>query len=509
MQEAGSRRIPGFERREELCTKRPSQQTDRLPERVREMSDSKNPLLAFGEWIATVADSWPEEARASAHRELIDIVAVMIPGAVEPAARIAMKTVSRWGAGPCAVVGQERRLSAPFAALVNGAAGHALDLDDNFDPPKAHATTVLAPAIFALGEEIGASGAQAIDAYIVGLQIMGRVGQGVNPAHRNRGWHATATVGALGAAAACARLLKLDARQSANAISIATSMSAGFMSQFGTMTKPLHAGLAAKAGVMAASFAGDGLTAGMDTLDGRTGMNRLMVGPDYEALRDAITHPEHGQVLRFETEKVGEPLLITEHGYRVKRFANCGASHRSMDAILDLKAEHGFTPEDVARVDVHLPRVHFNNLMYADPRNGLQSKFSFPHCLSLCLYQDRIGLDDFTDDAARRPEIRALYPLIHLHPVDKLEGEFPTTVEIGLKDGRTLSATRQWPKGSKAMPFTMAEYWEKYEACVAGLLSADDAAALRKALEDLPQLSAIADMTRHLAQPLAMRGQTL
>src|SRR5690606_32820466 len=118
-------------------------------------------------------------------------------------------------------------------------AAHALDFDDNFDPAKAHASAVLVPAILALGEQEGASGRACLDAYVVGLQIMGRVGQGLNPAHRNRGWHATGTVGALGAAAACARLLRLPAEQAAFALSIATSMAGGFMSQFGTMTKPL------------------------------------------------------------------------------------------------------------------------------------------------------------------------------------------------------------------------------------------------------------------------------
>src|SRR5690606_3313783 len=132
------------------------------------------------------------------------------------------------------------------------------------------------------------------------LQILGRVGQGVNPVHRNRGWHATATVGAIGAAAACARLLALDAVRAGHALSIATSMAGGFMSQFGTMMKPVHAGLAAKAGVMAASLARNGMKAGTETLDGPTGMNRLMVGPDYEELRDGLNHIEHGQTLRFE-----------------------------------------------------------------------------------------------------------------------------------------------------------------------------------------------------------------
>ena len=396
---------------------------------------NKSPVEAFGEWVATVDNAWPEEALHSAHRQIVDQIAVSIAGADEPAVRIAMSVVENWGDGPATAIGYERPLAAPWAALVNGTSGHVLDYDDNFDPPKAHATTVLLPALWALGQQEGVSGADIIDAYIVGLQIMGRVGQGVNPAHRNRGWHATATVGAIGAAAGCARLLKLDAQKAATAISLATSMAAGFMSQFGTMAKPLHAGLAAKAGVQASCFARAGLTAGMGTLDGRTGMNRLMVGPDLEELRAEIIEPEHGQTLRFTTEGIGEPLMITHNGYRVKRFANCGASHRSIDALLYLQSTHGFDHTQVKEVRVHIPQVHRNNLMYDDPQDGLQSKFSFPYCLSVALYQGDVKLSDFTDAGVAREEVKALYPKINLMPVDKLEGEFPTTIDVELLDG--------------------------------------------------------------------------
>ena len=205
-----------------------------------------NPVLAYGRWLADTPADWPEPAWESAHRQFIDVIAVTIPGAVEPVTRRVFETVRDWGAGRATAIGFGTLLAAPWAALVNGTAAHALDFDDNFDPAKAHATAVLAPAILALAEQEGASGRACLDAYIAGLQILGRVGQGVNPAHRNRGWHATATVGTIGAAAACARLLRLDAETAGHALSIATSMAAGFMSQFGTMTKPVHAGLAAK-----------------------------------------------------------------------------------------------------------------------------------------------------------------------------------------------------------------------------------------------------------------------
>lgn len=464
---------------------------------------SKNPLESFGAWTADVSDSWPADALEWAHREFIDVIAVMIPGAAEPATRYAFDAVRQWGQGPCAVVGQRNRLSAPWAALVNGTAGHALDFDDNFDPPKAHATTVLAPAILALAEQENLSGAACLDAYIVGLQIMGRVGQGVNPTHRNRGWHATATVGVIGAAAACARLLQLDAHASAQALSAATSMSAGFMSQFGTMMKPVHAGLAAKGGIMAATFAQVGITAGMDTLDGRTGMNRLMVGPDYEELRDTITHVEHGQNLRYEVDSVGAPLLITEHKFRVKRFPTCGAIHRAMDGMLDLRTQHGFTASDVTSVDLYMPRVHFNNVMYTDPQDALQAKFSAEYAVGCVLARGDCTLADFRPEAVMGEDVRRLFPLIHRHPVDKLEGEFPTEVHVTLKDGRMVKAVVDMPLGSKKAPFSDAQYWAKFDACCDGFLSGRDAAELRRALERLPDLPQIGDLMRHLVLPFA------
>ncbi len=460
---------------------------------------NSNPLDVFGAWIAGVPDAWPDEARDWAHREFVDTVAVMVPGAAEPVAHKLFATVAPWGQGPCTVFGQQQKLSAPWAALVNGTIAHVLDFDDNFDPPKAHPTTVLLPAIMAVAEEHQLSGAACVDAYIVGLQILGRIGQGLNPTHRNRGWHATATVGVMGATAAVCRLLKLDAEACGRALSIATSMSAGFMSQFGTEMKPVHAGLAAKGGIMAATMAAAGITAGRDTLDGRTGMNRLMVGPDYEELRDSIIHVEHGQNLLYELASVGEPLLITEHKFRVKRFPTCGAIHRAMDGVLDLMAAHGFTAADVAAVDLHMPRVHFNNVFYTDPQTPLEAKFSAEYAVGCVLARGDCTLADFTDEKVWGDDVRSLFGLIHRHPVDKLEGEFPTQVHITLHDGRKLSSVHEWPKGSKAAPFTWDEYWAKFDACCSGVLSDNSRAGLRQALELFPALADAGELMRHAA----------
>ena len=464
---------------------------------------NKNPLEAYGEWVATASRSWPEDALESAHREFIDTVAVMIPGAIEPATRTVFSVVNEWGGGPSYAVGSATPLAAPWAAMVNGTAAHALDYDDNFDPPKAHASTVLVPAIFAIGDQHAGSGADCLDAYLVGLQILGRVGQAVNPYHRDRGWHATATLGAIGAAAACSRMLKLDAETAARALSISTSMAAGFMSQFGTMTKPVHAGLAAKAGVVAASLAQAGLTAGMDTFEGRTGLNTLMVGPDREDLKAALVDPDHGHTLSFEIEHIGAPLLITEHAFRVKRFANCGSAHRTMDGLLELMAEHGFSAEQVAAIDIHAPKVHLDNLMHTDPRTNLEGKFSIEYPVACILVNGACRLSDFTDEAVMRPEIRALYPKIHRHPVNKLEGAFPTQVKVTLTTGAILEVTVPWPKGSRAAPFPTSQYWQKFAECTEGHLNVAQIDAIREPLAKLPELAQIEQLTSHLAVPVS------
>jgi len=459
-----------------------------------------NPVLAYGSWLAQTPADWPEAAWEAAQYAFIDTIAVTVPGAAEPVARKVLDTVGAWGSGRSTAILQGACLPAAWAALVNGTAAHALDFDDNFDPAKAHASAVLVPAILALAEQEGAGGRACLDAYVAGLQILGRVGQGVNPAHRNRGWHATATLGAIGAAAACARLLKLDAQRAAFAVSIATSMAAGSMAQFGTMAKPLHAGLAAKSGILAASLARSGLEAGLDTLDGPTGMNRLMVGPDYEQLRDTLTHIEHGQNLRFETGQIGAPLLLLSSGLKLKRFPNCGSAHRAMDGLLALREAHCFAAGDVQAVHVRAPVTHFNNLMYTDPIDAPQARFSLEYALACLLVTGNCTLADFTDAAAARPALRALYPRIHRHPVDKAEGEFPTEVQVILEDGRAFETAIAWPAGSLAAPFTPAQLWSKYDGCTAPILPPDRARALRAALESLPDLPSLAPLMAPLQE---------
>ncbi|MBL8644669.1 MAG: MmgE/PrpD family protein [Rhodospirillaceae bacterium] len=452
-------------------------------------SATPNPAISVSEvyagWAAGAPRSFAPEAMHRAKRAFIDVVACMVPGAVDEAAVTLRAVSSKWGAGPCTVVGETAGQSAPLAALANGMAAHALDFDDNFDPAKAHITAVLGPALLALGEERKATGSDILAAYIVGLQIATRVGQGLNPYHRNRGWHATSTVGAIGAAVACGHLIKLDAAKMRHCLNMATSYAGGFMSQFGSMTKPLHAGKAAEAGVVCATLAEAGLSAGSETLDGPNGMARLMVGPDLEELRNSSFKREHGQTMRFATDSIGEPLAILAHGLKVKRYATCGSTHRALDATLNLIAQHNIGPKDVARIDVYAPVSHFNNLMYTNPQDGMQAKFSMEFCLAVALLNRGVGLADFTPEAVNNANFRNLMPLVHRHPVDKLESEFPTRVEITLNSGVRCTAEVDAPKGRADNPMTDAELWDKLQQCCRGVLDDESTSRISDALNKL------------------------
>lgn len=462
--------------------------------------DKNNPLHAFALWAAETPTSWSTLALERAHAAIIDTVAVMIPGAKEEVAKTVYTLARKWGAGTCNAVGFKEQLSAPMAALVNGTIAHALDFDDNFDPAKAHASAVLVPALLAVADEIDASGEELLDAYIVGLQIIGLVGQGVNPYHRNRGWHATATVGAVGTAAGCARLLKLDAEKTAHAISLSTSLAGGFMSQFGTMTKPLHAGLAAAGAVQAAQFAEAGITAGSDALHGEKGMGTLMVGPDVEELRAIMADKdEHGQKVKFRTEDIGAPLHIEKYGLKVKRFPNCGSVHRALDGLLSLKLAHNIAAQNVERILVRAPASHLRNLMYERPTDPMEAKFSLEYNLAAGLLYGNVGLSDFEEASVDREDVTALLPLIERDYVEKLESEFPTEVHIHLKSGEKYHTAVDMPVGSSANPLSAAQLWDKFKACADQHVSADDQRSIKAAITAIANNQPVRALTDLLA----------
>lgn len=434
----------------------------------------ENPLFILADWVHSTKATWQDHSLQAANRAFIDLFACMIAGRDEEVSLKSLSLAKNWGLGSCPVLGHSEKLSPPMAAFVNGTTAHALDFDDDFDPAKCHPSAAIIPAILSVaataeGNNQQKSGQDLLDAYIIGLEVTGRVGQALNPYHRRRGWHATATIGSIGAAAACARLMNLNALQTRHSLSAATSLMGGFMSQFGSMIKPMHAGLAAMRGVMAADMAATGITAGDHTFDGPFGLRALMIGPDADARADEMADiDEYGQKSRFNLDQLGKTLIIDDFGLKVKQYPNCGSIHRALDNLLILRKQHGFTADDIQSIHVDAPASHMRNLPYDHPITAMEAKFSLPHALALGVLQGQITLDDYQAEKILSPQITALYPKISRTAIQKMESECPTVTTVTLKDGQSISAQRFHPIGSYDTPLSDDQIWQKFWGCAQG-----------------------------------------
>lgn len=417
------------------------------------------PTARIAAWIAEVPRTRVAHGFPLAIEGMRDVLGCMLAGSAEEVPRRIAAGVRRWGTGAAHVMGASLALPSPWAALVNGAAAHVLDYDDTFEPLGGHATAVLAPAILALGEEIGASGPDLLDALVVGLEVMACVGRGVNPRHYALGWHATSTIGAVGAAGACARLLKLDAARAAHALSLGVSMAAGTRMQLGADAKSVHAGLAAKSGILAATLAAEAVGGAAEALEGPWRFADLFAGRPAPAGSMA---PPSGNA----------KLAVEKPGLSLKAYPTCAATHLSLDALLGLKAKHRFAAADIEAIESELPLVLRRNLMHDDPRTGMQARFSMTYCLAAAASQGALGTADFEGEAIFRPAIRAVMPRVSMRGIPEPEGQPPpaTTVTLRMKDGAVLTETRRERRGSAALPLTEAEQAAKFRDCAARVL---------------------------------------
>ncbi|UZE49949.1 MmgE/PrpD family protein [Rhodopseudomonas sp. P2A-2r] len=401
------------------------------------------------------AGAFPPRARKRAVEAIADTVGCMVAGgddfSTQAVRRAVAPQISTSGESP--VIGGGRAPAAT-AALVNGTAAHALDYDDNFHPAISHASAVMVPALLAAAAPLNISGAALVDAYIVGLEAQAAVGIGVNPSHYTLGWHSTSTCGAIGTAAGVSRLLGLDAAATARAMSMAVSSAAGVKGQFGTPAKPFHAGMAARNAVEAVAFGNAGLSGRLDILEAPQGFRALFGGPD---------------AVGWDGLALGQPLAIEGHGVIPKRHPCCGSTHYVVDMVLDLRAQHGFTADDVASLECLVGIANARNLSYAEPQDEMQARFSMHYCVALALVQDRIGLADFTLANIARSEIRKLLPLTTMTARSREEelagGRLPHETVIRLKNGTEFKATRLHAKGSIADPFDDNDRAAKFTDC--------------------------------------------
>ena len=403
---------------------------------------------------ATRPRDWPTAALDGARRIVVDTLACILGGRGEEAPQAVAGAMRAWRAGGGAIdlVGGGT-LPSPWAALANGTAAHALDYDDVLEPMMGHASAVLVPAVLALAEERGKSGAQVLDALLIGFDVIAALGNAVMVEHYTRGWHSTLTLGAPGAAAACGRLIGLDATKMGAAISAATSFSAGSKRQFGTAMKPTHAGLAAQAGVMAAHLAEAGTTAAPDILDGPWSFIGLYTGPGA---------PGIGAI----AETLARPPAMLAFGSWLKAYPCCASTHRPIDALLKLRQQHGIKPEDIAAIEAEVSIVVQRNLMYDRPTTPSEARFSLNHCLALAA-EGQVTLAGFAPEALA-PR-RDFWPRVAMKLDPTLSGsstDETCTLRVTLRDNRALETVVKVPKGHPQAPLSEAELAAKLRDCV-------------------------------------------
>jgi aconitate decarboxylase len=415
--------------------------------------------------VAVHYDSLFDDVVTVAKTVVFDGVANMLAGSVEPGGKILIEFVKAMGGTPTSsIVGTQMKTNPPYAAFANAAFCHSLDYEAMWWPPT-HPTSPVLPALLALSEQEHSSGKQVLEALIVGFEVQGRL-------NMMKDWikdpyayfHPPGTIGAIGSAAACAKLLKLDAWKTRMAIGIAASRAGGLWANSGTMTKSQHSANAARSGVESALLARVGYTSNEDVIEVKTGgFAKLFYGADADlgaAVRD-----------------FGNPYRMVTPGLTIKKHPAQTTTHWCIDAALDVKADNAFDPADIVAVVVEVGRPNWSS-QWLRPKSGLEGKFSIHYTVALALIEGKIVIDDFTDERRFAPDIEALLGKITVVESDEIPGgmnwpETWATVTVRLKDGRTLYARCDKPKGRGDQPLTQEEHLAKFLDCARRVLSRD------------------------------------
>ncbi len=393
-------------------------------------------------------DSIPADAKFAARQCVLDWFGVTLAGSREPlAALLRAQVLDEGGNAQATLLGAGDRVTCAQAALVNGATSHALDYDDVHLSMSGHPTVPVLPALLALAEHWGATGRDVIAALVAGIEMECRIGLLVMPAHYSIGFHATGTLGAFGAAAACAHLLRLDEEQWGHGLGIAGSQAAGLKSMFGTMTKPLQAGKAAANGLFAATLAARGYTANPDVLETTQGF--------------AATQTSTGNA-EAALAGLGESFAIRDTLF--KYHAACYGTHETIDAVLRLKREHGLSPADVRAIRLSVPPGNLRMCNIQEPRTALEGKFSLRFTAALALAGDETGEAAFTEAAVTESALVALRDRVSVEAASA-GAAAGTSVTIELASGDTLTA-----QSDLTIPATDLDWqWQQLAAKFRGL----------------------------------------
>ncbi|VTU19743.1 MmgE/PrpD family protein [Variovorax sp. PBL-E5] len=372
------------------------------------------------------------------------------------------------------------------AAIFNGALAHAIDFDDSSHPAYAHTSAVLVPTLLSASAMARVSGTDAINAYIVGLEMFGKLARGMNNRHYENGWHATSTFGTIAAAAAAAMLLRLPAAQIAGALNLATSFASGLRAHFGTMTKPLHAGIAARNGIQAAMLAREDFGCASAALDHPYGFATVFNwGPDKADL-GAMGKP-------------GEALeILTDYGLSLKAFPSCGATHPGIEAAT--KVHRWLAGRKPRRVRIGVPELSFRPLIHHSPKTPLEGKFSLEFCVAAGLLDGQVRIDTFTQARVSSPDIVGLIARTTMEVDERVrfDPEWATAVRVETEDGAMHEELVPLAIGKVGRWFSENELRTKFLDCCRGVLADDRADGLFRTLRDLPSLDSLATLQRQL-----------
>ena len=414
--------------------------------------------------VNTRYEDIPDNVLALGRKSILDGFGLALAGSVSEMGPLVRDYVGRFGNAPgrASVIGSELKVPARFAALANGIFIHADDYDDtqlSVAPDRVyglltHPTVTVLPPAFALAEVNRYNGRELMTAYQVGVEVECKIAEAISPRHYGDGFHTTGTIGSFGSAAACAKLMRLNAKQTANVIGIVAAEAGGLRNNFGSMTKPFHAGRAAENGIVAADFASLGWTASEEILEAKNGFFSAAGGTFDPA---AILN------------RLGKPWTFADPGVSIKPFPSGSLTHPAMGEMLRLVRENNVRAADVEKVDMGGNSAMMNALLHHRPTNALQAKFSMEFCMAILVLDRKAGLQEFTDSVVQRPDVQELLRRVNFYVDSEAEkaglNKMTSILKIYLKGGRVVSGRAEFAKGHPSNPMSFDEEAEKFKGC--------------------------------------------
>jgi len=437
-----------------------------------------------------------EEVLHSATRCVLDFFAVAIAARPESLSTDVGRLVTLLGGTPEATLfATGARTNAPLAALANATQAHALDYDDTLWTYMGHSTAVIFPAALAVAESVDCSGCDLLTAFALGVETAHRIGSPVTPGLARRGWHPTASVGLYGAAAASLFAMGADVSSITSALTLSTNMAAGLRQNFGSKAKPLAAGWASQAGVMAAMLAQQGISGSPDALEGEQGFYMTYAG--------TMAQPP--------AEEQNSPMALVSPGPAFKLYPCCTGTHPAIDALVMIHNECNLPPDEIASVRIEVTPEVLDELIYPVPSDGTQAKFSLPYCAAVAAIHGTVELDHFADQCLRNPEISALMERVEVQPNEALprvgsEHCPAARVTVTTRGGREIQRSVNAAKGNPGNPLSTEELAGKFYHCAAiGGLSQEEAARLLQQIVGIREIASISMWMRTEMAPLFAR----